>query len=454
MPPQLEARRSERIDYKADVELLARTGASAVPNGMLARALDLGAGGMRLETRAHMPVGAEVMCRFTLDGRPAALPGRVAWNHEPHADEAANAHAMGVCFESLGAYETGLLRQVVERSNAGYRPVELHFAGIAQPVIARARAHGDGLRLSAALPIFARGAELSFQLDEEGPHFTGRIGDATLSEEDGVRRIEIDIDVAGDAFGEADKRDRRRARYGYAAEIQAQERSDVAAPSAEDTVHSTQRVTARRSSARAERSPALPMFVAAVVGGTLAWTAASRWTPAPEAPQAEFVARPLPAAAAPAALAPVAPAPAPSSAAAAVPTLVVSEEDIAAAQPAAQPLPQADAPPKLVAPESSVDANATRVRLPFEGSLVDMRATVWAEPAALAIDLPHGATSLEPGRYAIDAGGVTDLRVNKNARSLLLRIRLAAPISRYAIALEDGVLEAQLQRPRASRAAH
>src|SRR5436190_21728404 len=127
---------------------------------------------------------------------------------------------MGICFEPLGTYESGLLKHVVERSVAGYRAVELLFPGLDEPVVARARTRTNGLRLSAALPIFARNTELSFQLDEEGPVLIGVIGDAVLQESaDGTRRIDIEVDVLEP---EETGRYRRRARYGYPVELEAE----------------------------------------------------------------------------------------------------------------------------------------------------------------------------------------------------------------------------------------
>ena len=451
MPPQLEARRSERIDYRAEVELLARASAAAFPQSVVAHALDLGPGGMRLSTKAPMPIGSEVTCRMTLDGRPAAFSGRVAWSRAPHADEASNAHGMGICFESLGAYESALLRRTVERSSAGYRPVELQFTGIEQPVVARARAYRGGLRLSAALPIFARGTELSFQLDEQGPHLTGRIGDAALLEEHGARRIEIDVEIARDdlSAGDHSVRFRRRARYGYPDEIEAEEQqeSEAARHPTSDRAHAGSELTTTRRQAPPSRSHALPMFVAALVGGTLAWTAASRFSDSPEqtASEAVFVARPLPL---------------PSEA------HITSEPDVsvtpAPPEPPVEEVEEQVATPAAVSlgaqppshvprlPESVVEPGKTRIRIPFEGDLTDMRSTIWADPSALSIELPGATTSLEAGRYPIGEGGVTDLRVNSNARALLVRMRLSGPITRYSITAEDGVLEAQLHRARVS----
>jgi hypothetical protein len=168
-----------------------------------------------------MPIGAQVTCRVMLDGRPASLPGRVAWRNDAAThQEARSLHGMGICFEPLGTYERGLLKHLLERSVAGYRAVELLFPGLDEPVVARARTRANGLRLSAALPIFARDTEVSFQLDAEGPVLTGRIGQAVLHEDtDGTRRIDVEVDVVE---AEETGRYRRRARYGYAPELEAE----------------------------------------------------------------------------------------------------------------------------------------------------------------------------------------------------------------------------------------
>jgi hypothetical protein len=97
-------------------------------------------------------------------------------------------------------------------------------------------------------------------------------------------------------------------------------------------------------------------------------------------------------------------------------------------------------------PETVLEEGSTRVRIPFAGSLQDMHALLWADPLALAIDLPHGSSTLAEGRYSIGAGGITDLRVNKRDDALLIRVKLSSPISRYTITAEDGTLEARLEQ--------
>jgi hypothetical protein len=214
----LEARRSQRVRYRGTVEV--RGAHSAGEDGPVrAEALDLGAGGMRIAAPLHVPVGAHVTCRLELDGHEAALPGRVAWLAHGGND---GDHGIGICFEPLGSYESAVVAHLLERSSPGFRPVTLRFAGVQRPIRARARPRAGGLRLSATLPILARGNELSFQLDEEGPAFLGRVGAATLHDgDDGTRRLEVDVDVP-----DHDRlRFRRKTRYGYAAEIQALEDS-------------------------------------------------------------------------------------------------------------------------------------------------------------------------------------------------------------------------------------
>lgn len=499
-PPQ--ARRSERIDYSAEVELLAPIDSEA-PRRVIGQAVDLGSGGIRVTTDSTMPVGAQVTCRVMLDGKPASLPGRVVWRSDAAADSATNLHGMGICFEPLGTYESGLLKHVVERSVAGYRAVELLFPGLDEPIVARARTRTNGLRLSAALPIFSRNTELSFQLDEEGPVLTGRIGDAVLQESaDGTRRIDIEVDVIEP---EETGRYRRRARYGYPVELEAEPLRDVhcdlaLAPTEPGTRAAIDVGGVSRANAR--RRVMLPMLGAAVAGGALAWLAASELLPRARSWDSDevFVARPqspellvghiahvvrpaiAPAVAAPVAVpdttnAPSRPTTEPPNSNPSRPTTKTSVRSEVHSDPAAVVMQATVASAPEVVPEAAVDesadeasaaapdihvidangdalaaqpetvleGNATYVRIPFEGSLENMQALIWAEPLALAIDVPHGSTALAQGRYSIGAGGITDLRVNKRADALLIRVKLSSPITRYSITAEHGTLEARLE---------
>jgi hypothetical protein len=177
-------RRTERILYRGPVELFSTATAEGVQSSVRAETVDLGRGGMRIEADVAMPVGAVVTCKLLLDGRETTLAGRVAW-----ATRVADQHGFGICFGALPVTDRALLQHMVERARAGYRPVELRFVDLPQPIWARARRRTKGLQLSAALPILARGSELSFRLDAEGPLLIGRVADATLREDDTSRRI-------------------------------------------------------------------------------------------------------------------------------------------------------------------------------------------------------------------------------------------------------------------------
>jgi hypothetical protein len=497
-PPQ--ARRSERIDYNAEVELLAPIDAGA-PRRVLGQAVDLGSGGMRVTADSAMPIGAQVTCRVMLDGKPASLPGRVVWRSDGAADSANNLHGMGICFESLGTYESGLLKHVVERSVAGYRAVELLFPGLDEPVVARARTRTNGLRLSAALPIFARNTELSFQLDEEGPVLTGRIGNAVLQESaDGTRSIDVEVDVLEP---EETGRYRRRARYGYPVELEAEPLRDAYADAALAPTEPGMRAAIDVTRTPRRRGVWGPALAAAGAGGALAWLAVSALLPRAGTSDTEdaFVARPRapehfvghiaavaprapsePVMRAPAAsdldklaadieTAPVRTATEPPKATEARSAIQSPVRSPMRAAPAATPVELASTPstaddepadevtaaPDIhvidgngdalaAQPETVIEAGAARVRIPFAGSLQDMHARLWADPLALAIDLPHGSSTLAEGRYSIGAGGITDLRVNKRDDALLIRVKLAFPISRYTITAEDGTLEARLEQ--------
>ena len=116
----------------------------------------------------------------------------------------------------------------------------------------------------------------------------------------------------------------------------------------------------------------------------------------------------------------------------------------------APPLATAELPAGVEPPEApqrpqlQVEGGLTRLRIPFDGTLDNVRARIWAQPRALAIDLPRGHTPLPPGSYAIAQGSVSELRLNARGAETLVRIKLAAPIERYSLAAQDGVLEVRL----------
>jgi hypothetical protein len=130
-----------------------------------------------------------------------------------------------------------------------------------------------------------------------------------------------------------------------------------------------------------------------------------------------------------------------------------------ASSPAAADAPTADAlgPEAVVAALMGEDAtaagaaapaivsspNATTVRLPFQGTLEGMTSRIWADPYALAIDLPNGSSSVELGRHALtDPEGIVSLvRLQAKGRALLVRLNLKRPIASHSVALTRGWLE-------------
>ena len=210
--PSGDARRTPRVDFNAQVELLARDDRNDEQRVLIAQALDLGAGGIGLSMRERLPVGTKVTCRLALDGRDASLVGRVAWSR---SNTSPRPHGLGVCFDGLGGHDRELLAHVIDSTQAGYRPIELRFEGAQAPLIARACPTAEGLRVSTPLPMLNRGAELSVRFEGEGQAFVGVVSGVVVREEDGTRRLEVDL-----ALSEAASvRFRRQARYGYADEL-------------------------------------------------------------------------------------------------------------------------------------------------------------------------------------------------------------------------------------------
>jgi hypothetical protein len=466
MPP-LESRRSDRVHYHAPVELLARVADSNMPSCVLARSLDLGAGGMQLCAPVQMKIGAQVTCRMTLDGQPASLPGRVAWMRESTSTRRDEGHDMGICFDPLENHESALLLQVVRRSHPGSRSIELHFEGLEQPLVAQAETTSAGLRIAANLPILARGTALSFQLDAEGPRFSARVGNAMLVEEDRSRRLLIDLEVVDSD----NPRFRRHARYGYPEEIHAEERAQataeaapVAAAPIEATPVATVPVAAAPAKPRHDAAPATTRarggaataVLAAAFGAALMTWVVVRGEGRSDL-RGEFVVRPR--ATAPRVATQDEPAdshPTPLPRGATKPRPAPLTVNHASADAVLEPTvpartvtdsnlePTAPQQAPEVVPEVVMEGVITRVRIPFQGTVDEMKARVWAMPHALAVDLPKGRTALAPGRYPIGKGEVSDLQINERRSTLLVRAKVSAPISHYEVRVAQGQLELEL----------
>ncbi len=116
--------------------------------------------------------------------------------------------------------------------------------------------------MSAALPILARGSELSFRLNDEGPLLMGRIADASLWEHENARRIEVDVDVVE----QEGVRFRRNARYGFPSEIEHAEQASSAptAPAIDAPLEPRARRTSDRASA-AQTFALLPLALSIAV---------------------------------------------------------------------------------------------------------------------------------------------------------------------------------------------
>jgi hypothetical protein len=91
-----------------------------------------------------------------------------------------------------------------------------------------------------------------------------------------------------------------------------------------------------------------------------------------------------------------------------------------------------------------VEGAISVVRIPFRGELNDMLARVWAEPYALAIDLPGGKTSLALGRYALHDSTAASLKLQERDDRLLVRIALSRPIASHSVTASGDVLEVRI----------
>jgi hypothetical protein len=456
-------RRSERIDYRVPVTLFAARD-DAMP--VIARSLDVSEGGMRVLAATPMPVGAVVRCELTLDGQSAQLEGRVAWLSQaatPLAssapddesdDEPSQALGIGIRFETLTREESGALRKLISQATEGYMPAELELHGVHALVAARAVPTPSGARISAALPWLKRGAPVGVRFVDGPQDVRGHISDALLRElPNGGRRLQIDVQA------DAPARVRRDTQYGDGLEFERPRPLESGAIDVEGIeTHAT--TTPGGSPAEAplfepprRRMPTwLALGLGAALGASATVFAMQRvhhtapqivrltQSEANAALQAgslgdaagarsetvnEATASPL-----------TATAPQPISAAHATGSLAM--HSAALTEPAQIGTLASDAVPTLINAHG-----VTTVRLPFRGTLDGMTSRIWADPYALAIDLPEGSTSLDLGRHLIsDPEGIVSLvRLQARGGALLVRLTLRKPITTHSVAIGGNLLE-------------
>jgi hypothetical protein len=457
-------RRSERIDYRVPVTLFAAR--DNMPP-VVGRSLDVSEGGMRVLAPIPMPVGAVVRCELTLDGRSTLLEGRVAWLSQAKSaalldaeDEASQALGIGIRFETLTREESGVLRKLISQATEGYMPAELELHGVHDPVVARAVPTPSGARISAALPWLKRGAPVGVRFVGAPGDVRGHVSNASLRElPNGGRRLQIDVEAEAPArvrrdtqYGDALDFERARPLESGAIDVEGIETQPAAAvASAGPVIDAVRTFDGPRSK--------LPTWLALTVGAAIG-AAATMLTmhqlnaePRPivrltqSEANAALQAGSLSTAAATGTrvAGPASAAVANPLATAAAPAVAAATANVSAQVAAALPSEPAD----LVAASSAAlpavvsGHGVTTVRIPFRGSLHGMTSRIWAEPYALAIDLPRGSTSLALGRHVVsDPEGIVSLiRMQARGGSLLVRLGLRKPITTHSVALGGDLLE-------------
>jgi hypothetical protein len=463
--------RDEASDMNASQPAAARS------RTLLAHAVNLSEGGMRIRTSDPLPVGEAVTCNMLLEGQPRSLPGRVRWVKS--TIEGLHEGA-GIEFERLPEDDSGLLRHLVSRSTLGDQPVELYFPSMTEPVRARALTTDGGLYITAALPVLNRDTQVEFQFGGSGPRFLGRVARVAVRERGQTPHLEVELAIHAREM----PRFRRYTMYGdparealeaesvreaqLADELQQPplpERSVVRPiPLAPDDTPDTTGVVAIASAEAPNldvpgahewppqvtatesgpelapvrlglRWPRAMLFLLVALGSALpfallGWVAMGGHHATHHAVAA--VARGIAAqpvqVAVPAATPTTTPAPAPATAA---PAAVEKPRPAPAADPAPAPTALADD-----VPEVRVEDEFTDVLVAVTGSLEGMRSTVWASPTALVVSLPSAKFATVERTYSVKAGGISRLTVTHDRGAALLRVFLDARPARHSLRMQ------------------
>jgi hypothetical protein len=127
-----------------------------------------------------------------------------------------------------------------------------------------------------------------------------------------------------------------------------------------------------------------------------------------------------------------------------------------AKRPEATPEPvRAPVQPNAIAPNSEPIATTPRFAssgdtselfVPISGSLAGLRAAVWVDPPALALDIPAGRITLPRTRYEIRDGGVQGLSFGRPHNVTQLRVYLTGPLTHYTTTEAPGGVTIRMKR--------
>ncbi len=456
------ARQWQRVDYRMPVQVTMQLGARNEPATLSAQAINVSEGGMQLRTAGPLPIGETVTCNLLLEGQRAALSGRVRWTKPTLPG--IGAPGAGIQFDPLPDDESGLLRKAVLHAARGEQPIELYFAGVQEPVHARAFTSDAGIQITAALPVLTRDSDVEFKFGGKGPRFLGRIARVSVNEHERTPHIEVELAIHAREM----PRFRRYTMYGGEESESATTFSTADKPARHSpTLHlwrpneqsALEHAPIRTRTASEDAFPKLALGRlprAALHGGVLLLGFAlgalvasiainPRGTRLPSTTRAQASAVALTQHHQEARVQP-----APRAARAEAPEVSQRNEaqtQVNAEQPASKLEPRVlgVALPQP-APTLSVEGSITEVSVPVRGALDGMRSVVWASPRAVVVELPHATVPLQERRYVLALGGVDKLSILRSAEKTELRLFVDARVLRHALRSVDGQLVVRIER--------
>lgn len=463
----VNARQWQRFVYRADVQLGWLSLPSERERTQAASSIDVSVGGIQLTAAEAPAIGASVSCRLAAGKRVLTLPGRVRWARPPARVGLGN--TIGIEFGPLSQSELLSVTELVGDIEHAGEIVQVKLEAWREPLRAVAVDGEQGLRVRLALPWFRAGTVLRLESQQRGLALDGRVVNCRLHARAESRDLEIDLLLEPCAPA----RQRRYAIYetpADAAKPQAASRSSER-PELRERRQTDARAPLVVPKTRANR--VIAQLFAACCAGCLLF-ALTRATPQPMAAKRPRVQMPRLAddhatlittmtSAPPAAHIEEAPKldehVAPPAAHAEPPAVHVEEapkldvhvsapapQDEAEPAPAPPPPPAAKAPDER-APELTVESDTTTVVIPIDGTATQLRTALWADPPAVAVDIPGGRVRLTHSRYDISAGGVTGVSVGRNNQGVTqVRVLLSSLLTSFDAKPIPGAVKFVLKR--------
>jgi hypothetical protein len=480
------ARQWQRFAYPSDIRLAVGSAPLAEPQITSAVCLDLSLGGVQLLAPNSLDIGAPVSCLFPGGHHELRLPGFVRWSAADPRYEAPRSR-VGIEFAPLSAAGRQALQALLSQVQHAGEVMRVHLPSCNEPLLGVAVPGEHGVHLRVPLPFFACGSVVKFEPLAGGGAFEGRVLGTQMRACPETQALELDLLLEpcqparqrrymvyeGSTPAPPEKRPSRlttvelsplrvpkmrtnrwlavgavaaAALWVFALRRDFPWQQHRVAEQARSASEASRKKTRTRAKAPKpaelaehtleQRTEQSARGVPPASDGDLPRVLTlGDVPPRVGAPVSAAETKPSASGFVGAGLEPASSAPLSNASSTSWPRNVPPRVDLPSSD---ESTPWAARSAGASAPRCMSTGDSTELFVPVSGSIAGLQMAVWADPLALALDLPAGRIALPRSRYEIRSGVVQRMSFGQPHKVTQLRVYLTAPVTRYSASETQG----------------